>query len=156
MKKHLLWILTAGMLLGGCVSNYVPPAPRTNDPAKIKLAQAASASTDSLVTLEGIRKAENPQYQKKLPNANSFGMTQLASIDWTGPIDPIVKKIAKAASYRLQVLGTQPAIPVLVTIHAQNQSLGEILQNIDYQAGRKAYIYVNGKAGLIQLRYARG
>lgn len=158
MKKIILPALfMMAALLAGCVShlsNYLPPEPQSGDAASVKLAEAASSASDSLVTLEGIRKAENPQYQKKLPSANSFGMQQLASIDWTGPIEPIVRKIAKASSYKLQVLGTPPAIPVLITIHARNQTLGEILQNIDYQAGKKAYIYVNAKAGIIQLRYA--
>ena len=154
MKKNILPVLTIAALLAGCVSNYVPPTPHPKDPASVKLAEAASSISSSLVTLEGIRKAENPQFQKKLPSANSFGMTQLSSIDWTGPIGPIVSKIAKAANYRLQVLGNPPAIPVLITIHVQNQPLGQILQNIDYQAGRNAYIYVNARAGIIQLRYA--
>lgn len=154
VKKNILPILAMTALLAGCASNYVPPAPQPTGPASIKLAEAASSVSSSLATLEGIRKAENPQFQKKLPNANSFGMTQLSSIDWTGPIGPIVSKIAKASNYKLQVLGNQPAIPVLVTIHMQNKPLGQILQNIDYQAGRNAYIYVNAKAGIIQLRYA--
>lgn len=154
MKKTIVPLLIAASMLAGCVSPYDPPAPQPSDPAAFKLAEAATSVTSSLTTLEGIRKAENPQYQKQLPSANSFGMYQLTSIDWTGPIGPIVRKIAAAANYRLSVLGNPPAIPVIIAIHAKNLPLGQILRNIDYQAGRKAYIYVNARTRTIELRYA--
>ncbi len=154
MKKTIIPILVLSSILAGCVSPYDPPAPQPSDPAAFKLAEAATSVTSSLTTLEGINKAENPQYQKSLPSANSFGMYQLTSIDWTGPIGPIVSKIARAANFKLSVLGNPPAIPVIVAIHAQNLPLGEILRNIDYQAGEKAYIYVNAKARVIELRYS--
>lgn len=155
MKKNILPVLLVCGLLTGCmVSPYDPPAPQPSEPAAFKLAEAASSASHSLVTLEGINKAKHPQYKKKLPNYNSFGMFQLTSIDWTGPIGPIVKKIAKAANYHLSILGNRPAIPVIIAIHAENLSLGEILRNIDYQAGQKAYIYVYAKARTIELRYA--
>lgn len=155
MKKTIIPVLAALTLLAGCVSDYMPPAPQPSDPAATKLAEAATSASHSLANLEGIRKAENPQYQKKLPNAGNFGMPQLASIDWNGPIGPIVRKIAKGANYKLQVLGNPPSIPVIISINAKNQTLGHILQNIDYQAGKKAYIYVNSKSRTMQLRYAR-
>lgn len=155
MKKTILLVLLLSSLQVGCmVSPYDPPEPQPSDPAAYKLAEAATSVSSSLTTLEGINKAENPQYQKKLPSANSFGMYQLTSIDWTGPVGPIVSKIARVANYRLSVLGNPPAIPVIIAIHAENLSLGEILRNIDYQAGQQAYIYVNARTRTIELRYA--
>lgn len=154
MRKNIFTLLILSCSLAGCVSPYDPPAPQPSDAAAFKLAEAATSVSNSMITLEGINKAKYPQFQKKLPSASSFGMYQLTSIDWTGPIGPIVSKIALAANYQLSVLGNPPAIPVIIAIHAQNLSLGEILRNIDYQAGEKAYIYVNSKTRTIELRYS--
>jgi len=156
MKKALFPVFILTLSLSGCFSNYMPPPPKPGNPATVKIAEAAASVSSSIGTLEGIRKAENPQYQKKLPNPNTFGMGEIASIDWTGPIGPLVKKIAAASGYRVVVLGNSPAIPIIVSVHEQNQPLAYYLRNADYQAGRKAYVKVYAKRRVIQLRYARG
>lgn len=157
MKKMLLIISITTSLLSGCASHfsdYMPPPPPGGDPASTQLALAARSVTSSLTTLEGINKAENPDYEKRLPDPRTFGMGQLASIDWTGPIGPLVEKLADASGYRFRVLGTSPAIPIIVAIHAENLPLSVILRNADYQAGQKAYITVYPQQGAIELRYA--
>lgn len=155
MKKIFPPVLVMAVFLSGCVSDYLPPAPPRGDPAALQIAEASASVTRSLTTLEGIRKAQHPQYEKKLPNPHDDNMTQLASVDWTGPIQPLVKRLAIASACRMNVLGTKPAIPVIISIHAQNQSIAQILRNVDYQAGRKAYIKVYPKRRVIALRYAR-
>jgi defect-in-organelle-trafficking protein DotD len=156
MKKILLPILTLTGLLSGCASHfsdYMPPPPPGGDPAAIQLAIAARSVTSSLTTLEGIGKAENPHYEKNLPDPRGYGMNQLASIDWTGPIGPLVEKLAVASGYRIRVLGSPPPIPIIVAIHAENLPLAVILRNADYQAGEKADVAVYAKQGTIELRY---
>jgi len=55
----------------------------------------------------------------------------------------------------MRVLGKEPAVPVLVSLDVQDQSLAEILRNIDYQAGKKATIHVYPNSLVIELRYAK-
>lgn len=155
-SKPIFLFCLLGLFLSGCVSPHIPPAPTRGNAAEVQLAEAANSVNQSLITLESIRKAEHPQFRKKLPSPESFHMPQLASIDWTGPIGPIVKRIAKASDFKLRVLGNPPSIPVMIIIHARNLTLGEILQNIDFQAGTKADIQVHAKQRVIELRYARG
>ncbi|MCW5589616.1 MAG: type IVB secretion system lipoprotein DotD [Legionellales bacterium] len=139
--------------IAGCAS--VPPPPQQGtDPAAIKLAEAASNVSHSLVDLAAIEQAANPQARlKPPPNPSSYGMGDLTSIDWSGPIGPLVARIARATNYRLQILGTEPAIPIVVTIAAENTPLGDILSDAGYQAGSRADIAVFPSRRIIQLRY---
>lgn len=155
MKKLLVSFLLISAMIAGCASTYMPPPPKKRDSAMTTMAEAATSVTSSLQTLEGIRKAENPAYQKNLPNPSTYNMNQLSSVDWTGPIEPLVKRLAKASNYRFRVLGTAPAIPVIVSISDKNVSLAEILRDADYQAGKKADIVVYTKSRTIELRYRK-
>ena len=93
---------------------------------------------------------------KPLPYPGSSGLENIvASVDWSGPIEPLLKRIAKLAHYRLERIGHHPAIPILVTVSSQNTSLGYIIRDINLQAGEKANILVYPGIKTIELRYAR-
>lgn len=151
MKKILA--LLACLLLTGCIHDYQPPEPPIPDIAGVKLAEASVQVDHSLQTLEGIRKSENPDYQKSLPNPANFGMNYMTSIDWTGPIQPLVQQIAMAAGYRLRVIGSAPEIPIIIQLLEKNVPLAYILRDADYQAGTKADIVVYTSKRTIELRY---
>lgn len=155
--KRLFALGVVGVLLAGCSSTtYKNTDAVENQNADITLAQASSTISDSLTASEEIQRATtSPLSMKSLPNADAYNMDQIATIDWSGPIGPIVKKIAQASQYQLRVLGPSPALPVLISIHQKNTSLGYILRDIDYQAGSKANIVVFPDKRLIELRYAR-
>lgn len=127
-----------------------------NDAATIKLAEAASSISDSILDLAKIEKVIVPPNKDNtltIPNADP--LQARASVDWTGPINELTERIAKAAGYRLRVLGQAPVIPVLIGLNLKDQSLGEILRNIDYQARKSASIHVYPKSQVIELRYAK-
>ena len=63
--------------------------------------------------------------------------------------------MAQAPNYRLRVLGTQPAIPVIVTVNTSNEMLGDILRDVGYQCGRRATVVVFPESRVIELRYAK-
>src|SRR3990167_11038115 len=44
------------------------------------------------------------------------GMSGTADIDWTGPIEPLLRKLADMTDYKLKVLGNSPTIPIIVSI----------------------------------------
>ena len=71
------------------------------------------------------------------------------------PIEELTARIAKAAHFRLRILGKSPSIPVLISINAKDKSLAEILRDIDYQAGKKANIHVYPNSQVVELRYAK-
>lgn len=151
--KTLLVTIAVTVLLAGCVTEHMPIAPTEANPAQVKLAEAGVAVTHSLQTMAAIRKAELPFYNKLLPNPRTFGMNDLASIDWTGPIGPLVRELADASNYRLRVLGRPPAIPIIIAVIDKDVPLAEILRDADHQAGAKANIVVYPAQRTIELRY---
>jgi len=96
-----------------------------------------------------------PHKDNTLTIPNAYNLQARASVDWSGPIEELTARIAKAAHYKVRVLGKSPAVPVLVSMTVKDQSLAEILRNIDYQAGIRANIHVYTNSQVVELRYAK-
>lgn len=136
-------------------ADTLPKSPE-GDPAEAKLAEAADSVSRSLQSLAENQQATNPKpKQYKEPDPADYGMSNITSMNWSGPIEPLVAQIAKATGYRLQVAGVPPAIPVLVSINAKNVPLGQILRDAGYQCGDKADIVVFPRSKVIELLYAK-
>lgn len=135
-------------------ADTIPKSPKV-DPAEAKLAEAADSVSRSLQSLAENQQALNPKpKQYKEPDPSDYGMSNLTSMNWSGPIEPLVQQIAKATGYTLRVSGVAPAIPVLVSINAKNIPLGQILRDAGYQCGDKADIVVFPRSKVIELLYA--
>lgn len=144
-------------LLLGCASTFKkPPVNNPSDDATIKLAEAAVSVSDSMLEMARIEKViRPPNKDNTLTIPNAYNMQARAHVDWSGPIEELTARIAKAAHYKLRVLGQAPSIPVLISMSIKDESLGEILRDIDYQAGAKAYIHVYPNSQVVELRYAK-
>lgn len=146
---------TLSLTLYACAN---PPQPPVNYLSKSEssLAEASYSVSRSIVDLAETEQAARPfACIDPPPNPASYGMAGLTTIDWSGPIEPLLKQIAMASNYRLRVLGNQPAIPVLVTINAKNTMLGDILRDAGYQASKRANVVVFPSSRTIELRYAK-
>lgn len=161
MKR--LGLYTTGMLslLIGCSrqhTTHLTMSPhhtaRPSVHTSVKISEAAESISESLVALASIQKTATPPKHKTLTDPNIYDMQGIASIDWSGPIEPLVRQIANASHYRMRVLGKAPAIPIILTIRADRQPLAQILRNIDYMAGKKANIAIDPAKKIIELRYA--
>jgi len=164
--KIIIFLVSFLFLTVGCsTANVEPTNPKTiaiisNDTgakeAENKLADAALTVSESLHQLAEIERATHPQARLPSPPAASvIGMDQLASVEWTGPVAPLVNKIAAATSYKLRILGKQPAIPILISISAKDTPLADILRDATFQCGEKANIVVYPASKTIELRYAK-
>ncbi|MBA2654542.1 MAG: type IVB secretion system lipoprotein DotD [Gammaproteobacteria bacterium] len=164
MNKKLLIVLIITFLLVGCTTrkyvvatnNAVPTLPYqlNADDAEIKLAEAAVSVSRSLDSLAEIEKAAHPCVRLPPPiDAPRFGLACLASVDWIGPVEPLLRRIADATHYCVRVLGRPPAIPVIVSITAKNTAFADILRNISLQIHKKACIVVYPNSRVIELRY---
>ncbi len=172
MKAKLpLIICCATLLVSGCMSNIHKRTtsrdpgfyesgmrfePRAHDEAEVKIAESADSINDSLKELSEIERAVHPGARlPKPPNPARIGMAGTASIDWIGPVEPLIEKIAKASHYRVRVLGSKPAIPALVQISKQDVPLMDILRDVTFQVQKKADIVVYPSNRVIELRYLR-
>ncbi len=159
MKNKLVMLLLACGLLTGCGSTALykkPPYNAPSDDASIKLAEAATSVSDSMLEMARVEKVIKPANKDNiLTIPNSFNLQARASVDWSGPIEEVTARVARAAHFRLRILGKEPAVPVLISLNIKDESLAEILRNIDYQANRKAYIHVYPNSQVVELRYAK-
>ncbi len=159
MRQQLVLLTSIALSLCSCAYTHALPSPTQPDAATIKLAEAAQSVSQSLYKLEEIETAARPgTLGKQLVATNTYGLQALGSVDWSGPIEPIVKALAKASHATFRRLGVKPGIPILVTLNVQDQTLASILRNIDFQAGHSAHIVVHPDrrgTNVIELRYGK-
>lgn len=155
MNARLASIIVFFFTLTSCATT--PPPNAASDIAlKASIAEASYAVSRSISSLaETAQSAYPTPYLKPPPNPASYGMSGLSSVEWSGPVEPLLAQIAKAANYRLRVLGTSPGIPVLVSVYAKNVMLADILRDVGYQCGRRAEVVVFPDCRVIELRYAK-
>lgn len=130
--------------------------PGMHDDAEVKLVEAASSVSKSLNQLADIEKAMYPSIKMPDPvNPAAAGMQNLASVDWNGPVEPLMKKIALASHYKLRMLGATPAVPAIVSVVKKNVPIADILRDVTYQVTKKANIVVYPGSHVIEMRYIR-
>ena len=168
LKINSILVLGLALTLTGCSSDskkvvdlnlsYMTdssaPAQTNDAKAQQQLAEAASSINQSLSELSNIQQATHPDVDMGSPiNAQATGMTQVTSIDFNGTLDDVLKNIAQMSNYKLNTIGTPPAIPVIINLHEKNKTLADILRNVSYQAAKQATIKVYPKDHVIELRY---
>jgi len=132
----------------------VVPAQITDEQSQEQIAEAATAVGRSLQELSAVQMTVHPPQKLRRPfNPQAIGMSKLASISWTGPVKPLLAKIAQATNYKLRVIGKKPNLPVLVSLNIHNKPIADILRNVTYQVVMKANIAVYPKSRTIELRY---
>lgn len=155
MNSRIGFVILLSLILGACAQ---PKPPQGYDVSKSEasLAEASHAVSRSLVDLAETAQAAHPLPDlAPAPSPATYGMAGVTTVDWSGPVEPLVRQMARAANYRVRVLGTPPAIPVIVTIYTKNAMLGDILRDIGYQCGRRAALVVYPESRVIELRYAK-
>ncbi len=156
MKNKFIRLITTLSLILLCAC--APKAPQTSpvDNTDASLAEASYSVSRSISTLSETAQAAHPlPALDPPPNPNTYGMGGLTSVDWSGPVEPLLKQIANSTGYRLRVLGTAPAIPVLVTVYDKNMMIADILRDVGFQCGRRATVVVFPESRVIELRYAK-
>jgi defect-in-organelle-trafficking protein DotD len=155
MKFNVLMLGVISTVLFACATPP-PSMPPAIDADQVSLAEASYSVSRSITDLAETAQATRPfKNIASPPSPASYGMGGLTSVDWSGPIEPILQQIAKAADYRVRVVGTAPAIPILVTVYQQNAMLGDILRDIGYQSGDRGVVAVFPESKVIELRYAK-
>jgi defect-in-organelle-trafficking protein DotD len=154
MNIKLASIIASISVLSAC--NTTPTITTSTNATDVSLSEASYSVSKSIVNLAEVAQASHPlPAVDPQPNPASFGMAQVISIDWSGPVEPLVKQLAIASNYRLRVLGAHPGIPVLVTVYAKNALLADVVRDVGFQCGRRATVVVYPDSRVIELRYAK-
>lgn len=156
MKKLLALLIT--FLLVAC-QNLVPQPHKANqmaqaDQALVDTAEAAVSISHSLSDL-GLAQRNQQGMLKRESEANALPqvLARLVSIDWAGPVEPLVKQLADLTQLRVKVIGVEPPIPVLVSLNKRDSSVYNILQDVQGQIQNRAEILVYPSSGVVELHY---
>ncbi len=142
-------VLTA--LLSACASNTQADE---NSRVNASLNATATSINQSLFVLDRTQHAATPPQDISAPPAPStYGMQMLASVNWEGPIEPLVRRVCHATHYRLRVMGSEPAIPILVSVHMHSVPIAYILESAGYQADKRARVVVYPSLQTVDLQY---
>ena len=153
-----LFCLLTVLLLAGCQSLTPVPLKQkgmaSSDPAMVDTAEAAVSVAHSLSQLglaqrneQGLLKRESEEGD--LPRI----LARYVSIDWAGPVEPLVKQLADSVQLRLKVIGHEPGIPVIVSLRKRDASVYDILQDVRGQVGDRADIMVFPSSGVVEVHY---
>jgi defect-in-organelle-trafficking protein DotD len=124
------------------------------DPVGLRLAAAVDKATAALQTLASVEQARNPSAAvQSIPYAPQE-LRRTVSLDWVGPIEPVLRALADRAGYRFEANGDKPPAPLVVTINAKQKSVVEVLRDVGLQAGTRADVSVDPEAKIVELNYA--
>lgn len=160
MRKQCLCILlsvTCGFVLFGlsaCSHKKDTQSP-TDRIVMLNLNQAADSVSDSLSQLAAIDKSTHPVAKVPFVELQGANLDRNITVTWNGPIAPLLQKVATAISYKLQIYGKPPLIPILVNIDTTGQQVSakQVISNADLQAGTQASVMIFPDQQIISLRY---
>lgn len=81
------------------------------------------------------------------------GLSTKMSIDWVGPAEQAVQKIAEYSDYNITIMGTPSSITPAIAIHYNKTSLMKIIRDIAYQSRKYLDISIYEDEKIIELRY---
>lgn len=121
-----------------------------------ELVAAAKKIETSLSLLASTQEESNMPLLNTIPLITpEGGMSGTADVDWTGPIEPLVRKLADMTDYKVKVLGSAPSIPIIISISQEDAIIADILKNAGMQAGKRANLVVFPANRVIEIRYAK-
>lgn len=159
---YLMHYFILGTLCLSLFTHQIKSAPLPQERLSVERKALLKAAEEIEKALQDLRKLEKAKAIQAglsidhLPKPPQTGaMNQLISIPhWEGPLESLLNALAKKYDYQLNIIGSKPALPILVSIEVQNKPLGMVLQNVDYQAGSRAHLSVNDTTPRsIELRY---
>lgn len=153
--KKIFAISLLSLLVTSCA--YVPKTQQQlvaePDSVDLMLADAADRATRALETLSAMERSQNPQPDLAIvPNAPRE-LQRAVTLNWTGPVEPLVQELSRKAGYRFGTIGARPSTPVIVTISSINKPLINVFRDIGLQMGARADLKVNARTRMIELQY---
>lgn len=161
-SKYLFLAVVCSLSLAGCsadtnryFSGGSPQVAAPPDNVSAMLAQAADRASVALESLAAVEAHKTPLPSSTAPIANvPHGLSRAITVQWTGPVEPVVKMLASHAGYKFNTIGSPPPNDLIVNVDAENTEVIEILRSIGLQMGSRANIQVNGEQEIVEIAYA--
>lgn len=162
-----LSLLTAGILLSGCVHTEAPvpqPAPAV-DHIGDRLAAAANEASDALKRLSRVEQKRTPAPPagvdvSKLPPELKVAI----SLAWNGPVEEALIQISREIGFGfcaapvtetrcISVVGNRPSSKIIVVLDGATRPAYEILQDISLQLRSRGKLEIDVLNRRMELRY---
>ncbi len=131
-----------------------PPAAAETDPAAELLASAALRAEAALAELARARAAENPIDATPPPALVPQELLREVRVDWTGPLDTLVSRLAEEVGWDYVEAGPEPAVAPIVEIHTDSSPVILILRDAGIQAADLAAVTVDARARQVRLDWS--
>lgn len=157
--RSFLSVLMIAAVIGVSGCTYIPYNTNNQlavepDPVSLRLATAVDRASTALQQLAAVeQKRAGGSTIQSVPQA-PVQLMRSVTLDWSGPIAPLVEKLANRAGYRFQVQGDEPAVPVVVNVTAVEKPVIEVLRDIGLQSGQRADIVVDAERQMVEVSYA--
>ena len=163
MKRRRMAVAAAAVLVAGCVTDGGPPGMPPGMPAvssggaDLAEARLVAAALRAEAALSGLRRAlaaERPLDDAPAPRLVPEALARRVSLDWTGPLETLVERLADEAGYRFEAAGAVPVRPVIVEIDAESRPLIALLRDAGIQAGAAGLLVVDASRDVVRLDWA--
>jgi hypothetical protein len=158
-------ILASVVLLAGCGSSYQSldndevhqnPSPDTYAYVDDTLTEQISLLEDNIKNFSKFFLFQDKEI--KLPRrdglvTDNYVLNRSVFIDWSGPIGQLLNDLSSLTGYKVQVIGSHPIIPPIVTLHHEHIKLLDVIRDVALQIHQKADLVVFPDEQLIELRY---
>ena len=159
--KPCLVLALAMVLLQGCDAFrewQASLAPRhetqaAEDPAALRLTEAALRAEAALAALAQARTAENPAQAQPPPHLVPAALLEDVTIDWIGPLPPLAARLAEAAGFAFIETGARPPVPPIVQITAEAAPVILVLRDAGLQVADRALLVVDARARQVRLEW---
>jgi defect in organelle trafficking protein DotD len=158
IKTQFAFIISLILLLSGCTGMKKSPTKSVSTNVKADTASPSRELTEASVSVSRSLSELAAMERAALPPGRLGPVAEIpgtVSVDWAGPVEPLLLQIAKISQYRLRVLGVRPAIPVMITMNVKDIPLTTVVRDIDFQSVKKASVIVYPQTRIIELRYMR-
>lgn len=163
MRPHLsiLLALVIAMPLSACsVGKEIhfrkgkPQLVADPDNVSAMLADAADRAATSLEQLAAVEQSRSPGVAVAPVSDAPLELRRAVTVNWVGPVEPLVKNLADRTSYNFVVVGATPPVPVVISLDVENKPVIEALRDIGLQMGLRADIRIDGNSRSIEIHYA--
>lgn len=152
-------LLIAALVLSACSSlsgfnNDTPQLVAEPDGVSAMLADAADRVASSLEKLAAVEYQRSPGVAVAPVSDAPVALRRAVTVNWVGPVEPIVETLANRSSYSFVVLGASPPVPIVVSLDVENMPVVDVLRDIGLQMGVRADIRVDAQNKTIEIQYA--
>ncbi|MBG78155.1 MAG: hypothetical protein CL570_03895 [Alphaproteobacteria bacterium] len=152
-------LLMASLFVSACSSmqgfnNDTPQLVAEPDSVSAMLADAADRVASSLEKLAAVEYQRSPGVAVAPVSDAPVELRRAITVNWVGPVEPIVETLANRSSYSFIVLGSPPPVPIVVSLDVENMPVVDVLRDIGLQMGVRADIRVDGRNKTVEIQYA--